>query len=407
MTESLDHDHIALRLVTALDALPVPEEPTGLRATVAPSLARQPWLMLALALALVVVITTSPQFQRAATELGWHIERTFSGPSWVGYYHDHTLGDPSGHPAIRLLRASGDGRGSPTTPEIVGQLVAWQWSPDGQQIAVSSDSQLYVGDESGRLRRIADVGLGRAVLPLGWAGNGSVWATEFPMPDGRLAELGGERSLLRVDLVAGVLERHELENLPAKPVVGISPDGRWLSVGSGPPEPPCGYIVAVYELGTRRLVDVVDASGRPASAFGFLGDGRIVIGQCDLAAQTVELYVGTPGAQPTFIASVPLAMRRPVIALGNVNDEILVVASGPDAPQNAYVFDASGRLLRTLPLPRVGSGGAIGGSLSRDGRFLAFDVTASSGRPRSGVVDLTTGRVTYLCDSDCDYLTLR
>ena len=405
MSEPFEHDQVAHRLVIALDALPVPEEPTGLRATARPSLLPDPRMLLAAALLLVLIATlTSPQFEQAAAELTRYIQRIVGGPGdWVGYYHDHTVREVNGRPALRLAVASGNAQGGPTTPHIVGaNAYIGPWSPDGQQIAVSDGSQLYVGDQLGRLRPIAYVGLDYVVIPLGWVGNDKVWAMVSTAP------LAAQSSLVTVELKTGSLEYHRLD-LPGGLVGPISPDGRWVRVAFGPPDGTdrCGYITSLYDLLTRQAVDIVDADGRSASWFGFLSDGRIVVGQCDRTAGTLELYVGAPGTRPSLIAVVPIAVRRPVVAWGNGTDEIHVITSGPEAPQNAYVFDPSGRLLRMTRLPQLALTGEFWAGLSRDGRFMSVEGSAGVGDARVGVIDLTTGHVTYLCDRGCDYFYLR
>ena len=273
---------------------------------------------------------------------------------------------------VRLLVASGGAPGQTTTPEIVGNdnVFIGQWSPDRQQIIVSNGNQLYAGDQFGRFRPIADVGAGYVIRPLGWIGSDKVLAV--------LEAAASRPSLVTVDLRTGSLERHEDDNFPGSPGP-MSPDGRWLTSFSGPPGPPadrCGWIGEVYDLVGREVVGVVDASGQSALAFGFLSDGRLVVGQCDVVARTLEIYVGVPGVRPSLIAVVPTTVRRPWVALGNAADEIFVIASGPESPQQAYVFDPSGRLLRRTPLPQLASTGPIGSGTSSDGRFMSFDVTA-------------------------------
>lgn len=421
MTETLEHDDITRRLVAALDALPVPEEPTGFGAVARPSFARDPRMLLAAALLLVLVATlTSPQFQSAAADLRRYIERIVFGPAWVGYYIEGTKPNASGHPR-RLLVASGEGQGRPATPDIAGEWADHgQWSADRQRITVSNDSRLYVGDRSGRLRPVADVGAGYIVLGSGWIGNDKAWVIAVPMPNGAAAAENAAPIPLfvTVDLKTGALERQVLDNLRGLPVL-ISPDGRWLTlpgvslpVGDGS----CSGFASLHNVVTGETVDVVDGSGRPASlSFGFLSDGRIVVAQCDHVAHTMELYVGAPGARPTRIAVVPITVRYPVVTSDNGNDEILVIASGPDAPQSAYVFDPTGRLLRRVPLPQFATQGTVefAGVLSHDGKSLGFTVSEPRRDPiadfalRAGVVDLTTGQVTYLCDRGCFWLLLR
>lgn len=422
MTETSEHDQIARRLVMALDALPVPEEPTGL--TMAkPSLARDARMLLAAALLLVLAATlTSPQFQHAAVDLTRYIERIVFGPAWVGYYIEGTGRSAGGQPAFRLLFASSDSPRGPATPDLVGdQPDHGQWSPDRERIAVSNDSRLYIGDRSGRLRPVGDLGAGHLVIRSGWIGNDKVWAFALIMPNGTAA---GENAavapplFVTVDLKTGALERRVLDNLRGGPVGTISPDGRWLALAAGSTgsDVSCSGFAALYDLLTGETVDVVDESGRPASlSFGFLSDGRIVVAQCDHVARTMELYVGVPGARPSLIAVVPITVRYPVVTSDNGNDEILVIASGPEAPQSAYVFDPTGRLLRRVPLPQFAAQGTIdfAGVLSHDGKSLGFTVSELRRdpfvdfAPRAGVVDLTTGQVTYLCDRGCFWLLLR
>jgi hypothetical protein len=144
---------------------------------------------------------------------------------------------------------------------------------------------------------------------------------------------------------------------------------------------------------------------------GFLRDGRILVQQCDHVAGTVELYVGAPGDRLDLIAVVPSAVRYPSVAYNDSTDEILVIASSPDVPQDGYVFDPAGHLLRRPHLPQFARAGrGFIATLSRDGMsvgFVANDLNGSPPGPRAGVVDLTSGQVTYLCDTGCWYLLVR
>ena len=68
-----------------------------------------------------------------------------------------------------------------------------------------------------------------------------------------------------------------------------------------------------------------------------------------------------------------------------------------------------------LPLPPFAAQGTVefAGVLSHDGKALGFTVSEPRRDPfadfalRAGVVDLTTGQVTYLCDRGCFWLLLR
>lgn len=395
MTQPYDDDQITRRIVTALDALPVPNEPTGFTATTKSWFVSEQRMIVATALVLLLIATvTSPPFQRAAAELSRYTERIeFGRPRWVGYYLESTnMG------AIdRTTRLRFDSSDSQPHPSIVmvgdSTLSHGQWSPDGERITVSAGSQLYVGDRSGRIRPVADVG-GRLVAQSGWIGNDKMWALVAGGP------------FVTVDLKSGAVERLPLDGLRGDLVV--SPDGRWGAMN--PNEGGCDTFATLFNFATRETLEVIDGRGRPASLSfgGFLRDGRILVQQCDHVAGTVELYVGAPGDRPDLIAAVPITLRKPSVAYNDSTDEILVIASSPDAPQDAYVFDPTGHLIRRPHLPQFArEGPGFFATLSRDGMSLGFVANEFSAGPRAGVIDLTSGRVTYLCDAGCWYLLVR
>ena len=421
MSETTERDPITHRLVTALDALPVPEEPTGFAVDATRSLVRDPRLVWAAVLLIALVgAISSPETRRAAAELTRYIERIVFGPAWVGYYIEGTAPWGSGQPH-RLLVASSESQGRPATPDIAG---GWAnhgpWSPDGTRITVSNDNRLYIGDRAGGLRAVGDVGADRVIFESGWLGNDKVWASAVRMTADRSTLDPDQPSLLvTVDLKTGALVREELSDIPggAAPWT-ISPDGRWLVFGGvvGTCFTPPANSSLLHDRVTGDVFNVVDASGSPASLLpDFLSDGRLVIAQCDQVAHTLELFVGAPGVRPTPIAVVPISTRSPFFTLVSGSDDILVFASTPDAPQDAYVLDPSGRLLRRLTVPAFARPGtfAFAADLSRDEKSLGFTVSEVRADPfpdfalRAGVVDLVTGEVTYLCERDCAWLLVR
>jgi DNA-directed RNA polymerase specialized sigma24 family protein len=403
--------------VASLDALPVPDEPTGFGAVARPSLGRDPRMLLVAALLLALVTTvTSQQFQHSAADVRKYVERIAFGQGWVGYYIEGaTRPSASSQPSYRLMFASSDSPRSPTTLDLVGgRPDHGQWSPDRERIAVSNGGQLYVGDRSGRLQQVADVGAG-FVIASGWIRNDKIWAIALMPGDPAVADSAFPPPYLfvAVDLKTGALERRILDDVRGAVAGAISPDGRWLALVGN--DGACRNYAAFYDLATRATIGVVDGNGLPASLSGFLSDGRIVVTQCDRFAHTMELYVGAPGARPSLIAVVPTTLRYPLVASGNGSDEIFVIASAPDAPQSAYVFDPTGRLLRRVALPQFGAQGTtdVFGEISHDGKSLGFTISELHRDPfpdfvpRAGVLDLVTGQVTYLCDSGCFWLLVR
>jgi hypothetical protein len=400
MTQPYDDDQMTRRIVTALDALPVPNEPTGFTATAKSSFVSEPRMIVVTALVLLLIATvTSPPFQRAAAELSRYIERIeFGRPRWVGYYLESANMGASDR-NTRLRFASSDSQTHPSIVMIGGTTLSHgQWSPDGERITVSDGSQLYVGDRSGRVRPVTDLGAGRVVGQSGWIGNDKVWAVA-PSPDFTAG------LFVTVELKTGAIEQLPIE---LRGDLVVSPDGRWGAMN--PHEGGCDTVATLFNFATHETLEVVDGRGRPAS-LSFVRDGRILVQQCDHVAGTVELYVGAPGDRPDLIAAVPITVRYPSVAYNDSTDEILVIASSPDAPQDAYVFDPTGHLLRTPHLPQFArEGQGFIATLSRDGRslgFIANDLNGFSPGPRAGVIDLATGDVTYLCDAGCWYLLVR
>src|SRR5207244_2826303 len=122
-------------------------------------------------------------------------------------------------------------------------------------------SRLYIGDQFGRLRPIADIESRYIVAMAGWRGNDKVWAIVVPL-------LGEEptltRSVVTVDITTGAVERRSLD--PDVPIGRTTDDGRWIPlplVGLSPSTlASCGLIGALYDVAGKRTVDIVDSSGR-------------------------------------------------------------------------------------------------------------------------------------------------
>lgn len=410
MSETFEHDELAHRLVTALDALPVSPSPSGLAiSSERPRLSDRRALALAAVLIVVAVAFASPQVRQAATELTRYLERLFA-PGWSGYYLE--LGaDPTGQVVQRLLFVS-SGSTNRTTPDIVGPSAdRGPWSPDRERTVIFNGGKIFVGDRRGNVRDVADLGAGRTVVRAGWVDNDRVFAVA------RVPEGGAKLAI--VTLSTGAIDVRTLAaQVSADDAVQfISPDGRWLPFRTRG-QAGCASPMVVYDLSADRVLPVLDASGQPAflSQQAFLSDGRLVIGACDRAAGRLSVEVGAPGQQPAVIATLPLEEGvAPVITIDRAHDEILVInQTGTTSARTIPVFDPEGRLLRTLSQPQLtvlgDRGVVVQTTISSDQRYLSFtlqEIRGSVSILKAAVVDLTNGNVTYLCNEGCARLQLR
>jgi hypothetical protein len=416
-------DLIARRLISALDALPVPAGPARLRV---PTARQDKQLLVFAAVVFLLLVAFSMEPVRDAASRGIElIQRAIFGPPWTSYYI--TVGPSSGGgPRTNQLRfALGALPGIDSRPPMERQnVLVGTWSADGELVAIDDyTAKVYVGDRLGSVRQVADIGPAyQSVLPrLTWVGPLAL-AAVVRAPSGRWG-------LARIDVVTGTVDIHPL----ATPVVRrddplgqvftwVSPDARWIALTLEPGG--CGEITALYEVATDRIIPVVDADGRPAYAAGWLPDGRLVSASC--GAGRVDIFVTAPSVRPDrAIATLPLTANSPQFAFDHVSDRFLVFNEDPTKESVVTILDSTGRVVRTARVPALSPrayfsplGGWFAMALSRDAKFfsvrilevgprtasdppllsLLFEQNGTTLVGHSAVVELETGAFTFACD---------
>jgi hypothetical protein len=416
-------DTLPIRMIDAIDALPVPAGPGGLRPRA--RLILRPRLdpvtvLVVIVLALAAVAAT-PVGRAAVSEAGRLIERLFGLGPWPAYYGVKVT-DVSGAEFEGLMFWDGisPGRSVLTTALSPGWGGGW-WSPDGSVIAVSAGSSIYLGDRSGVLREVANVTPLQVAAP-NWIGPDRVAA---------LARLDDTDWLIYVDVRRGDVSRRLLPDAarPARdfglrgrfsagvvpPARKISPDGRWLITG----DRPCRS-VAVYDLESDRRIELADGVETRGVPLGWLRGSVRVWATCDASTGTLHIRAGTPDAAPTEIGSVPLGALNESYgpAIDEARDRILFQGrDGDDWVIYAITLDGQQVELARLHI-KIESplGGIQPIDISQDGRLLAFSavdwVNTGYGDTlapvsRTGVIDLRTLEITWACEIDCAKVRLR
>jgi hypothetical protein len=357
------------------------------------------------AIALVLAAAyAAPSVREAVGEAGRVIQRILLGPPWVGYYIESAR-DPAGSPIQRVMFAAGSLPGTPTVPEVVSRNAAHgQWSPDGERAIVRSGSKIYLGDRSGRVRVIADVGVDLMLQRASWVGADVI----VGVADGA----DGRAWIVRVRVATGEVSRRAIPVPLVGTVAPFSPDGRWLPVATG--TGPCGEATALYDVANERIAGLSGA-GSSTFALDWLRDGSLVRVACDPVARKLDIHVGAPETAlgpPTATVAWDPRGTFPVVDRGR--DRILIFSPAGSDPTIVSALSPSGGITELARIPRFTtedpSTEIFFVGLSRDARYLSVRVfEARSGQrvQRIGVIDLASGRATYGCDVDCVRLTLR
>lgn len=360
----------------------------------------------------------------AANELGLMIK----GASYVGYYVDLDARDAKGANAPRLMFAPGKVPGIAATPNVaqlptvaMGQG-GWSW--DGEHVLVVSAQRMYLGDRTGQLRQIADLGPEFHFWRAGWIGPEeilTVVASPQYVLDGRKwisrvrIGTGAEPPRLLSRSVARALSSTDIRPGPA----AASPGGRWIhfwtddAVG-------CPVWSGLYDVENDRLIDLVDSRGHRLTAIGWLREARLVTAFCDPAQGTIEIFLGAPESIPSVaLATLPWKPLSAVPVIDRSRDRILFAPWAGAEPATLIAIEADGRRTELGRIPAFTAYAdetAVLGTLSRDARYLSFSASRqiqAGGTPvlrRTGLIELSTGQVTNACTAGpkgCAGLALR
>jgi hypothetical protein len=420
---------VTSRLVTSLDALPVPPNGRRLERHSVAGARSEPLVVLAVAFALIATALAWGPASHAVADAARLIQRIVIGPPFVGYYFDLRPPDAEPKAGQRIAFAPGTLPGVRTVPEVAGPNVMLtitgpsggsdgSWTEDGERLLLWAGARIYVGDRSGRVLPVADLGDGHTVLRAGWLRSGEILAVLGPGPNE--ADRSRWISRIRIGSPAEV-PRRVPGPITVWGVPPASPDGRWLTVDRG--RGTCtraGFGASgVYDIDQERIVDLVDGAGRPLMALGWMRDGRLASAFCDAARGTMELFVAPPDTAPTgSLATVAWSRGSPQPFVDVARDRVIVAPGGGVEPATLLAVGLDGRRTELGRLPAVASRrGELGPllqivylrSISRDERYVSFSVTDANDWRRTGVVELATGQVVYACpeSQECYQLTLR
>jgi hypothetical protein len=249
--------------------------------------------------------------------------------------------------------------------------VAWlytgPWSPDGTAVVG--------GDRTGHSYVIWPDSLVGLPTQTTWT-----WA-DLNTVSGVAPGASGGTELWRANARTGqLITRQPLTNVPG----GVaSPRGDWVSFSTSVPDF-FGEAVTVSTAGARV------SSGAQTQPVGWLPDGRFVFIRLASGAWTVE--VRDP-ARPD--ATVVGRFTDLTDALAQPSANVIVAH---DIRTNR-LWTIRGTTVTAVPLQSAITGQLTLDSISRDGRTLSFSQPGSA--ERTGIVDLQSGAVTFMCDAGC------
>lgn len=259
-----------------------------------------------------------------------------------------------------------------------------RWSPDGSQVLLRDrDSTVYVGS----------VTSGFQSLPVGRLGP---WDWISTTEIATIHQRGGggaplENTFVRADVRTGRITHERQVPLGVTMSGTFSPDGKWLVYAQvGPHRPMPTYS---FELATQRQIVLSDA----AVPAGWVADGRAVLSGDDGVVESVapdgqrreRIFTGASRALAEPHTNVVVVIAR--------DQGVWTVRSGASPIRTPIVAPAEGFQLH---------------SLSQDADWASF--TQSLPRPfpdigsaKAGVLHFQSGRITYACDRDCQWLAIR
>lgn len=342
------------------------------------------WIEIATGLAVVAIVALAAAFYpptREALDTARRSVATFLGAGdWTGYYLEHyaTVG-PGEVSTPQLIFADGSfkGRGiSLVDPPVF----AGRWSPSGERFAFTSGRSLLLASKRGEVRSLGQLlDLTPAGPPLWVNENELVLTMDRPGLPGRW--------YVRVDASGLLLDQRSLPTHLT--MESVSADGR--------------YALARYSLGLE-LVDLSDGTISRATDglayVGWLGDGRVLLreiqsGLFRLEARVVGARLGQPLAE--FRQPFDVSARGQWIAIlergSRSGAKSSIWVTGPGSAPRLVLGDVTD-LTDAQP--------------TDDGRHVTF-TTGSADDPaaRTGLIDVASGKVSYVCDKGCAALRLR
>lgn len=254
--------------------------------------------------------------------------------------------------------------------------VAWlytgPWSPDGTAVVG--------GDRTGHSYVIWPDSLVGLPTQTNWT-----W-TDLTTVSGVAPGASGGAELWRANARSGqLLTRQALTNVQTQSGAIASPHGDWVSFSTSVPDF-FGEAVTASTAGARV------SSGAQTQPVGWLPDGRFVFIRLASGAWTVE--VRDP-ARPD--ATVVGRFTDLTDALAQPSADVIVAN---DIRTNR-LWTIRGTTVAAVPLQSAIIGQITLDSISRDGHTLSFSQPGSGAGQRTGIVDLQSGAVTFMCDGGC------
>lgn len=342
------------------------------------------WIEIATGLAVIPIVIAIVAFYPPAREAVDGARRSvatlFGAGDWTGYYLEldpTARPDEVSSPQLLFTEGSFPGRG---VRLVDPPVFAGQWSPSGEQFAFTSGRRLLIGDKRGEVRSLGEL------LDLTPEGP-PLWVSE-----NELLLTMGRRPFrgwwyVRVDASGLLLDQRALPT--GLTIESVSSDGRFALGRS---------------FSALVLVDLSDGTTTEAPAglvyVGWLGDGRVLFrairsGLHRLEARAVGAGLGTELAE----------MRGPFDVSARGQWVVILERDRPDrSAASVWLIGPRSPIRRIL----TDVTGVTEAQPTADGRHVTFTtVSSDDARPRAGLLDVASGRITYACDEGCGDLRLR
>jgi hypothetical protein len=271
----------------------------------------------------------------------------------------------------RLMSVTPTLQRSEIHPEIAW-LYLGPWSPDGTAVVG--------GDRTGNGYVIWPDTLARLPALTNWTWVGPTTVSGV-VPGG-----GSNNELLRVDARTGqVLLRQQLGGDLGLIGTTVSPLGYWASFSTSVPD----FAGEAITVSPQARI----SSGARTFPVGWLPDGRFVF------LRQPDGQVGSVEVRDAWSASATVLGRFTTTTQGLAQPSANVIVVH-DVVTNQF-WTIRGASQRTVPLQTPLTGQVELESISHDGRTLSFSQPGSGASSRTGLIDLESGAVTFMCSGGC------